>query len=660
MRGCTFAENFVNEDRMGWNNATLQGSGHVVSNGLTNTASGFVEYDVVTQEDQFSVVVRFSTTTAATSTKVLIANLFTDGFIIYLESDGIYARYGSSIFLEAAINVDMDYADGEIHTVSYVVDMGNTHTLYVDDLDSVSTSATADDEIGSTANLTIAGIGSPYNTDCTIYLARIFDQILTEDEHDLYHADTLTDFWSAPWAKYRCDSISDDDVGNYALDCTTHLRDVALGDTSDSDTFPVFDTDHYELSKYEQYLTLPTLPSAYTINACMDQPQKLYPEMQQHNDTTFSALLTSAQNRYFVDLHSITIDNKELTQIEKYHAEYKHKYWLSRGRALGLYHRLITEDTCQLAMFPGSDYYVYRDYSRNLEQGRAYGVTRDGLNGVTFPNSDSNINLPNINQFKIKNGTIALFGTFDSHPNSTYVDRGSNFKLTTASGIPPKIYFYGDGTTSRFTYTITSAQFIAVTFKDGFKPRLYIDGEFHSEGDANFTAGSTVTTALDIGNNNEHNNRCQHDIKQVYIGDEPLTDLEIKALYIQAQIIGATSMEVGNRIEDIDTYTAAAVDQDTDPGGAFQLIDVVVKFNTAPTTSEKIVIKSIRDATGTPISTTEWEDDPSTGILNTDNSITVRFDKRFADDVTIGVDYTNTDGRTINVVTAYQLDQNVV
>ena len=115
-------------------------------------------------------------------------------------------------------------------------------------------------------------------------------------------------------------------------------------------------------------------------------------------------------------------------------------------------------------------------------------------------------------------------------------------------------------------------------------------------------------------------------------------------------------MEDGNRTPNEDTYTAVAVAQTTDPGRAFQLIDVVLNFNIAPTTSELITITTVRTK-DSAVTVVEATYDPS---IDGDTGVVIRFDKRFADACTIGVAYTNTDARTITVVTTYQLDASVV
>ena len=49
-------------------------------------------------------------------------------------------------------------------------------------------------------------------------------------------------------------------------------------------------------------------------------------------------------------------------------------------------------------------------------------------------------------------------------------------------------------------------------------------------------------------------------------------------------------METGARVRTRQVFTAAAVDEDVDPGDAFQLISVDIDFNTAPVSAEDVTI----------------------------------------------------------------------
>ena len=80
----------------------------------------------------------------------------------------------------------------------------------------------------------------------------------------------------------------------------------------------------------------------------------------------------------------------------------------------------------------------------------------------------------------------------------------------------------------------------------------------------------------------------------------------------------------------------------------FEIIDVVVNFNAAPTTSENFVIKSITAGSNTIVEDTF---DPS---LSSAISHVRRLDKVFPAGTTIGLDYTNTDTKNIIRVIRYR------
>jgi len=115
-------------------------------------------------------------------------------------------------------------------------------------------------------------------------------------------------------------------------------------------------------------------------------------------------------------------------------------------------------------------------------------------------------------------------------------------------------------------------------------------------------------------------------------------------------------METGSRLEVEDTFTAVAVAESVDPGGAFQLIDVNVDFNTAPTTAENITVLATTDGGFAKEILTQDPSNPST--------TQVRWapvsGQRFANGTVISIAYTNTDVRTINTCITYQLDESVV
>jgi hypothetical protein len=790
MRSCSFADNFVTLTTIEENMGSDGGTGNTANRGLSLAGTGWLAYDKVRQPGDFSVTFSFRTSTTHTNATAIIAthNVITgpavDGFTIWVDPARVYANHSNGVSKPTACGVVIDYADGEWHTVTYIVNMtAGTHSLYVDSLAVDTETTTINEEISDTNVLNIGRVpgGSTYFTG-DVHKVRIFDAVLTEEEHDFYRAGSMEDidWFQNSYAAYRCDDFCNDTAGHYVWDKSVNKRDLAKADRVTTSKFPAFQTNRYFFDKVDDYLgAMPTLPSTYTITAAKSSPQLPYPRMEQDNDTSFTALLV-ASGGFWGYLHGMVIHSGVLTQLQLYQDEYQHLYWLNRGRALPVYHRFITEETCQLAMFLDSDYWVYRDYSQNFRQGIAHDVTR-AADGCTFDSADSNIEVYHHSGVRLVRGTIVVYGDFSgSVAAGTIVDKGTNYKLRTNGN---QLDFNG----STIAHTFANNEQIAVTFKPGYDPQFYVDGEYIGDGTANYNGPSndctdgdmelagvanwtadgasvltkdttnkyqgaqslkieksgadmsctqammavnekkyrvrgwakgdgtswpavtlnyspyttmwtgttstswqyfdfTLTTGTGagkdtikirgyggsggnyvnfdsiiseeiadviIGNNNETNERTRYEIAHVYIGDETLTQEEIQALWWQSGVMGDTSMETGNRTRVRQVFTATAVDEDVDPGGPFQLIDISINFNTAPTTSEDISITSINSDTDAVV---EAEYDPS---LSSDTSHVFRFDKRFPDGTTIAVDYTNTDGRTITVNTTYQTDESV-
>ena len=658
MRGCSFADNFVTLTKFAENKGSVNGTGVTMDHGMTSDGNGYVDYDIVTQTGSFSVMIRFRTTTQLDVGAVgyLVENDIGEdnGFSIALTHDGVIANHNAPGYPNRSREIDVDYSDGEWHTITYVLDLvGLVHNLYVDSLAVVTAYSNTDDEIGVDHALTIGkGSGSDYFTG-DIQKIRIFEQALTQEEHDLYHADTLLDFMDQPLAVYRCDDVCDDDVGHKIWDRTLTLNDLYKADRLDSAAFPTFEVDKYSFDLSDDYVSnWPTLPSAYTVVAALSTPQLPHPEITQENDSTLITALSTG-GAHWGYLHNLAIHTGTLTQLQLYHTEYMHMYYLKRGRAQGFYHRLITEGSCKFAQFLDAGSGVFTDYSQ-LSGGIATLVTRsvgdDYADGCDFGSATSNVTFPHSEALQCADVTIAAFISGVAGANCTIVDKGTNYKFRSlGAGV---LDFNG----STIAHATSTDDFhLAVVCKSGFKPRFFVNKVYIGEGTTAETPDDSDTTDLVIGNNNELNERCQHTLKQVSIYNTALSDQEIRALGNQAEYIGALDMETGNRIAVEETFTAATVDYDVDPGGPFQLIDVVVKLSLAASTPEDLVIKTIRTTT-TAVTVNEYVYDLS---LSSDAIHVLRFDKRLANNVTIGVDYPNSDGLTITVITTYQLDQSV-
>jgi hypothetical protein len=651
MANCVFAEDFINIPRVMENHATIDADPYEIDHGYTAYGDASIWWDYLYLNNGATVIVRFSTTETVDS-GWLIGNILNQsefsGIVISVDSNGILGYHSDGISKPTSCRIDMNYADGEIHTVAYVVntDIGK-HTLYVDD-ESDEQDTACDPEMGNDDVQLFTGFRG------TIYKVRIFDSILAEDELVLYCADELTDFYKTPIAAYRCDEINDDTVGNKILDITTDRNDLSNHGASHQIDKYYFDFD-------DDYLdNLIELPESYTMSAIVSNPDDSNQIIQQYNDLTLWNQLNSSGG-YWGYIYSLRIYNTILSQLQTYHNTYMQLYWQRRCRAQGAYRRLITEGVCALATFMDSEY-SWLDCV-NLINGNASGVVQDGSNGSIFVAAESNLTYDDNSNLHLVDGSICVYVNFESTADGTLVDKGTNYKFryTTIIGEMNFLNLFLNNSSLELILSEQSDKIeqLAVTFRYGYKPRFFINGIYVGEGNEIVEPDNTDTTDLVIGTNNELSDQCEGYIKHVCICNQALTDREIKALYEESQIIGVTEMEAGNRTRNRTLSTAVAVAQVTTPGGAFQLVDVTMQWNTAPTTSQKITIKST-NADGDVI--TEADADPSVaGILNaTTKDIVFRFDKRFPNGTTITVAYTNTDGRTIKTNTVYQLDQSVV
>ncbi len=530
MAGCTFADNFVTEAEVEKNHGEFQGGGADVDHGATIAGNGYIEYDIIPQPGGFSVVVRFSTTETAATREPLISNAEagTDGFWIYLTPTGVYAQHGNGAEPHDACEVVLDYADGEVHTLSYVVDMsGGTHTLRVNTLAAVQETTAINEEIGTTDTLLI-GKYSTYRLDGTVYKARVLDFLLSETDHDAYHADTLTSFGDNPFAVYRCDEICNDTAGDKIWERGLNARDLYKADRIAGAKYPTFSatpTPRYTFDGVDDYVSnLPTLPSTYTTTAALESTGTPRPWIQQDNDATFLDDI-SVEGDYTGILHSLAIHDTDLSSLQLLQDEYQHLYWLDRQLAWGLYHRLITEENCQTLMFLGSHATDFTDYSRNLYSGTATNVTNLGPLGCEFPQADSRITVADAAPLRSDEGTIVVFGDFGgSEAAGTLCDKSTGLEFTTNGN---QLTFMG----STFPHTFSENEQIAVTWKTGFKPRFFVDGVCIGDGTIVVNPIATDTDDLIIGNNNAADNPTPYRLTQVYFGTHPLTDDEILAMW---------------------------------------------------------------------------------------------------------------------------------
>jgi hypothetical protein len=526
MRGCSFADDFLTLKRSEQNDGVDSGSGNTADYGLTLTGSGWFVYDIVSQPSGFSVKIQFKTS-ATSSGASLIGNAnivvgpLSDGFEIWVDADGVRANHYDGVGLPSNCYVDLAYADGAIHTVTYVVDMvGGTHSLYVDALAVNTQTTTISTEIGTSAAISVGRLFAG-----TLYKARVFDALLTEAEHDVYHAGTLETFMVKPWAVFRCNDFNDDTDGHYAWDRTTALRDLEKADRVTSSKFPVLasvPTDHYVFDGVDDYLTNPlTLPTNYTITAAKAAAGyaggTAYPVIQQDNDTTFLTDLIT-EGGYSGLLNSLIIHDKVLTPLELLQDQYQHMYWLWRGRAYGAVQRLIVEDVCKFALFLDYPAYPFTDYAGDVV-GTPTLITGGGTDGALFASATSNVEFPDSAALESDELSISIEGIFTgSVAAGTIVDKGTDYKFGTNGN---QLVFNG----STIAHTFSDNEQIGVTGKDGEKPRFEVDGVYIGEGSSTITLDPTDTTVLNIGNNNEKNSPTAYQIKQVHIFNKALTDV---------------------------------------------------------------------------------------------------------------------------------------
>jgi hypothetical protein len=514
MRGCSFADDFLTLKRSEQNDGVDSGSGNTADYGLTLTGSGWFVYDIVSQPSGFSVKIQFKTS-ATSSGASLIGNAnivvgpLSDGFEIWVDADGVRANHYDGVGLPSNCYVDLAYADGAIHTVTYVVDMvGGTHSLYVDALAVNTQTTTISTEIGTSAAISVGRLFAG-----TLYKARVFDALLTEAEHDVYHAGTLETFLVKPWAVYRCNSFNDDTDGHYVWDRTTALRDLEKADRVTSSKFPVLasvPTDHYVFDGVDDYLTNPlTLPTNYTITAVKSAAGyaggTAYPVIQQDNDLTFLTTLL-AEGGYSGLLNSLIIHSKVLTPLELLQDQYQHMYDLWRGRAYGAVQRLIVEDVCKFALFLDYPAYPFTDFAGDVVGTVSGTLGGGGADGVWFQEPtgsqllvDNDMETAGVANWPLWNGSVTTKDVTNPHGGTQCLRAthaggagGARQNALVAANTYRSIgWARGDGTatpridfqdlTARWSGTTSTSwqyfDFVSIAANTGFTPRkLAADG----------------------------------------------------------------------------------------------------------------------------------------------------------------------------------------
>lgn len=531
MRGCVFAENLVSEYRVELNAGTVNGTGTTIARSATFDGNGYLEFTPVGVSD-FSAVVQFSADALLSGDGIIFGNQDltggspASGFCIWADADGIKAAHSTGAACSSEVAVDVDYSDGETHTITYVVGLtGGAHTLYVGTSSDTDTTALAG-PLGASANLLIGGDGTT-NFEGTVEKVRLFNTDLDEAEHDVYVGDTLESFYCDSTAIFRCDEICDRDTLIWDRMC--QMNDLTKGDGAGSGE-PTFVDDaggYYEFDGADDYVSgWPTLADEYTIAYVLSSAYPGEPYSQQENDETTKALMEVGGD-FTGLLHSMVIYPIALTTIQGYQDKYKQLYYTERGPVEGFALRLVNEGVCNWAGAFEQASGTYTDWSDTGADGTDTLVTKYTLSGgyVTFESATSNITVSDEAALRSDELTIIATGWFDGFAGASHVaDKGANFELQVgASSITLNA--------STISHTWNENTQLAVVAKDGYKPRFFVDGELLGEGSATVTLDDTDTTDLVIGNNNALASSFDGALKRFLLVNTALTDDEIRAHY---------------------------------------------------------------------------------------------------------------------------------
>ncbi|MCK5610768.1 hypothetical protein KAR91_53340 [Candidatus Pacearchaeota archaeon] len=425
------------------------------------------------------------------------------------------------------ITIEADLLDSDDHILTYSLDNGDVN-IFIDDSDVVTSITTVPtDMLNETVSIGTGLIG-------TIDYFRVFETVLDADDHSNYYNNTLSSFMKNALATWRCDAVGDDTNGNKIWDKQPTVNDLYKGDKSDSDTFPTFDTDKYSFDFVDDYVSnIPTLPDDYTVSAAVQNPYAITSEIRQENDETLLTLL-STSGLFWGYLRNMILHSGNLTALQLLHTQYMQLYYVNRGYATGLYTRLITEGTGKVALVLGSSFF---DWARS-EYVTGTGITQTDA-GVTFDNANSGITIDNSPDIRFKNGSIAIHGIMAANPGSLegLISKGDNYKLFASA---TTVSFNG----SSLAYSFSDNTQLAVTWRNGYEPRFYIDGAYIGAGANTIVADASDANKLRIGNNVSLNASTSFTFNHVYIGDEPLTDAEVLAMHNQSRAMSTSISDI--------------------------------------------------------------------------------------------------------------------
>jgi len=521
MRGCVLAEDFYSHIRTNMAGGNALG-GPVYSNSAYVDGLAHFVWNEVPLEDTFTAVIQFSA--ASASNGLLfgtedVPSATVDGWQITVDSTGIRANHSDGSAAQTQCSIDVNYADGENHTVTYVVDMvSGDHTLYVDG-DSDTQSTTSSGTIGSGALLRINDGGFAG----TLNFVRLFDSVLAEEEHQVYVAGTLSTIVDNALATYRCDTLSDRDDHIWSKLLT--MRDLTKGDGAGND-YPTLTDSHYVFGGTDYVSDWPDRPATWTDSAAFETSG--YPYITQVNDNVIKTSLT-VPGFFNGKLYNLILHEGELTDLEENELEFRQLFYTERDYAKHIDCQLINEEACFLSYYYSNLGDIYTDYSR-----------------TTASNSNNNVFFddPGIRVF---GWNIASFTSFDMRAMTVEI-LGTNFQSTgvteTLTYVPG--FFSFDSSpydASNLTLSIggssaiiprANLEHITMTVQDGSKPRFFANGEFVSEGDTTISFNSSLSTYY-IGSKEFGSDHAYCTFYKCSVHKSPMTNAEVKTLYLNSK-----------------------------------------------------------------------------------------------------------------------------
>jgi len=587
-RGCTFSETFISEVRSDERGGTSHGSifnRPVFARGLTVDGTNYIDYGIIPQALPSSIVVQF--TAPAACEAVLVGNtgyqITGDGFCIWIDSEGVKANYSDGVSTETELSVPVGYADGEVHTVTYVIGATN-HTLYVDSLTEDTAAVSTTGPIGTATDLNIGG-DSTYLLTGTVLLVKIFDAELTSTEHGLYRDGKVTSFVLDAYAAYSCDGFGDDTVGHLIWSTKYNDKDLTKGDGTTSATFPTLvtnanhNTEYYSFDGANDYVSdWPRPTGTYTVSAAISTAYPTgTPNVNQCNDTTVEDLLTVG-GAFSGNLHSLYIFEGELSPLQLYHLEYTQLQRCWRETRINPYlAELIRAGVCVMAYEFSHPETLLNDYVR-VHTPTASGVAWD--EGLTIPTDADYVDVANHSSLQLDALTIFVAGDFST---GTVVEKGANYLFQVG---------YNPSTTEVFpsfnlvdldtAYYDLKPRSVAVTMTEsGDTPEFFVNGKSAGPGDSTATLTSSDTSVVTIGNLNLHATRMQNKLNALYIFNKPLAEREIEMLHHYAS---------GNMYDASDILRAQIYDVDGDDSIIGGQTDVIMQTKNAGASEGDIIL----------------------------------------------------------------------